>query len=924
MTDPGLTLTGQAPAEADVRLRDPALTPSGLWRQLWDGGLAPHVVTATRATAFGRTHDEFAAALDEAGVTALSVGHEYDGTRSSVYQRAARWLTLRAESDDGTGDELFWKGMRVTRSLGSGGKVMGVPSTTDDIHNGPLALLRMADAVPTVVIHLDTALFEAASDEDGFVQFLTALANSLDVHLVAGRLTRAKLWDRHRHRLPSSVSDPANPHQTDGSRVDAATLVAADDTLGRDSRQVAILREIARSDSETLSYHALEASQEVSRSRISQILTADEGSLEELGLVATFGKRGDRHVELTPGGRAFLDALDEEIARQRELDEFVQSDSESVSDDLHPAEHGRDSLRARGEGVAQEPDPRRKGDGLATVDTLARRDAVGAGAAAPDGGVAVLDHSTERIDDYRKPGVFYDPRTDTLTVSAEFVSPMQYWVSIARALASPYVFDRVLTDDRLTDPDHDFAELLAEYREVLWGKRCLGYLDNDDVDDADDYRTALQDARDGLEDLTRKLNNGDYDDEELFRGTILKDAHGLVGTLTHLLDLVDVDLVREVRIPDFARDFDEDRQDALVRTLATGATIAAEYDGYVARRQLFESRTDKVDGAIMVDPDAADPHGDLIGSFVLKGRFNSKQGEFADRLRERLNDPETLRDDAPEFTVPIPVRTACSRRQYAQALEGMCETKNLRPTREAVSVACLLAGTPYAVADAIHWLGSEAYPRDIRLDELRYALGKLGQQEPDRLVPHESTATQEIVAALLTADQRLSPSELAERAGVAASTVHRKHDRLSALGLLDATDDAYRIQLPFHTTAGRRDEPDRLPWFLADQTDGDTVLVRDVCYRLAEAAVDDPARWGDPDDPICGVWLDTADGVPDLARLLTEWPWLDAWIDTLEAVLDEPAAIDRSYPVATMGPRIEQTSITAENYTASESPSAAD
>jgi DNA-binding MarR family transcriptional regulator len=875
-------------------------------------------------TAAGRTADAFHDALDAGGVTALSVGDEFDGTRSSVYQRAIRWLTLQADGDDKGGQELFWKGMRVSRSLGSGGKVMGVASTPADIHDGPLALLRLVDASPTIVIHLDTSLFEDAYDEDQFVQFIANLATTLDVHIVGGRLTRAKLWDRHRHRLPSSVSDPANPHHTDRPRVDAAQLVAADDVLDRDSRAVTVLREIAEADGETLSYHALEASHAVDRSRVSQILTAEDDSLEELGLVSTFGKRGDRHVELTPGGREFLDALDEEIARQQELSDFVRSDSGSVSNQLHPLDHGRDSWRARGEGAGQDSDPRRKGKGLAPVETLARREAAGARAAAPDGGVAVLNHPTERIDDYRKPGVFWDWRTETLTVSAEFVSPMQWWVSIARALASPYVFDRVLTQERLNDPDHDFAELLAEYRDVLWGKRCLGYLDNDEIEDAGDYCDALQDARDGLEDLTRRLNHGDFEDKNRFRGTILKEAHGLAGTLTHLLDLVDVDLVREVRIPDFARDFDEDRENALVRSLATGATIAAEYEGFVARRQLFESRTEKVDGAIIVEPDAADPHGDLIGSFVLKGRFNSKRDDLANHLRQRLNDPDALRDDAPEFTVPIPVRTSCSRQQYAQALEAMCDAKNLRPTREAVSVVCLLAGTPYAVADALHWLAGEEFPRDIRLDELRYALGKLGQQEDDRVVPEETTSVQSIVVALLTAERRLSPSELAEGADCAVSTVHRNRDRLAALGLLDVTDDGHRIQLPFHTKAGRRDESDRLPWHLAAQADGETVLVRDICYRLVETVVDDPARWGDPEDPICGVWLATTDGVPDFGGLLSEWPWLDSWIDTLEAALDQPAAIDRSHPVATMGPRIEQTSVTAENYAASEPPSAAD
>jgi len=56
--------------------------------------------------------------------------------------------------------------------------------------------------------------------------------------------------------------------------------------------------------------------------------------------------------------------------------------------------------------------------------------------------------------------------------------------------------------------------------------------------------------------------------------------------------------------------------------------------------------------------------------------------------------------------------------------------------------------------------------------------------------------------------------------------------------------------------------------------------------------VDDPTRWGDPHDPVCGCWLSLTDnGLPDLRPLLEHWEWLDPWVEIFEAVLEKQSML---------------------------------
>jgi len=159
---------------------------------------------------------------------------------------------------------------------------------------------------------------------------------------------------------------------------------------------------------------------------------------------------------------------------------------------------------------------------------------------------------------------------------------------IARALLDPKTFDQVLTEDRLAELDG-----LIEDGTYVRGSRNLGWL-ADSVDSAGEYVDVLEDARDELLDMTRSLAHRDYDvcETSEYLSRITKTAMGLAGTAFHVLDLLDIDVVWEARLPDYNRHperYGEDNAELLATTLAKNAPIGDD-GNHVVRRLLFEDR----------------------------------------------------------------------------------------------------------------------------------------------------------------------------------------------------------------------------------------------------------------------------------------------------------------------------------------------
>jgi hypothetical protein len=928
--DPGLTLTDQHPANAIATVDVDGRPPADVWNELARSpGFRDRLVRSVRDGLRGLTLAETYDVLADAGVTAL--GGSYADLARDVARGDSRglWTLLRATAEFGQ--------PRDRRSVLG----VGIDAPLSAVANGPLAVLGLTDTdrtdgsdtetsgTETIAVRIGAGFREQRADQRrALCSLLADLAQAFDVRLVASGLTRRFLATEHRGDLPG-VSDPCNDSPRAGR---LAALV--DDALGAidpDGRPMSILRQIAADPAETLSYHALASDGQVSRSRVRQCV----GRLREFELVATYDDPKGTTVDLLPAGGELIETFDKQIGRQRRLDECV---SETGKPSLHtpcsparaggPPTAGRDSeAEASATDAAVARDGQRVyAEGAVDVRSLNRREYAAAVAGAESAGIGLVDHAfdLETDRDGREPGVYYDRDADRLVVSAEYANPHQHVVATANALTSTWLFRHVLPADRLDGNDDgdgdngDLAGLTVDDLDVLRNCRNLGHLPDRAANGAD-YIDELRAAREQLLEMTSDMKaaerEGDTERRDVLRSEATKVAIGLVGTMTHLLDLAGVDVVQELRLPEFSRHLGSktDQRADLVKHLALRTAIEATYGQHVVYRQLFEDRPRKRQSAFSVDVDAADPFGSLVTSFVLVGPGVSS---LETDLRDGVRNPAAVHEDAPEFALRVPIRDRTdSRSAYAQAVRSMCSAKDLTASRSAVTFCRALTGSPYDTADALHGLApeSKAPGRDIALDEVRYALSTLSS---NRILPDASPTVSKVVHALLTAVEPLSQRELADRAGVSPRSVRSHRAVLEAFDLVRETesktesesDGGLRFALPFRD---ERDSPDRgaavLPSYAVGSPDRAAhTRASDVLFGVVDRLIADPSRLGDPDDPIGGAFFDPggSDAVSDRLCRPDAWPWLSPWVSLLRALCDvdeETDVPDREQRSVVMG-----------------------
>jgi hypothetical protein len=343
----------------------------------------------------------------------------------------------------------------------------------------------------------------------------------------------------------------------------------------------------------------------------------------------------------------------------------------------------------------------------------------------------------------------------------------------------------------------------------------------------------------------------------------MRSAHGLAGSIAHLLDVAGVDLIRELRIPSPVND--SDIAD-IMETVSVAATIQSTYGHYATYRQLFEDRPAKLETALSPQVDAADPYGTYIGSLVVR---SPSPDRVLEPLADHLADPLPVREDRPEIAVEVPLREA-DRSDYVGVLNRVGERKNLTATPEATTLCQTLVSNPWALSAALNRLGEESQQRPIRLDEVRVALAHL---DAEKLLPDATPTVSKTVAALLRSVHPLSKTELSEKAGVSPRSLRSDGnlDALVALDLVRETDDGnYRLTLPFAT------DDERGTQVCPDVVDDDHAVPRDVLYETVLSLVDDAGnRVADPDDPLGALFF--GPGI-DTERLVAELPWIEPWV----------------------------------------------
>lgn len=837
----GLTVTEQAPAAAVATVALEDAPPSEVWGELATaGGFQETLVDAVLDTARGRTPLDVHEALEVAGVDALH------GSYRSLIVRTAR------------GDErAMWDFLRETRGLATG------TSPFEDAI-GAARLFRLAlehtpdRNVPTLEIRVTQAFREVRADQRRAIcELIATLARGCDVRLVATGLVIRWLAREHRQDLPG-VSEARSTAPGGPGPVDEH-VAAARDALDAESREVALLRDLTDEAAGTLPYTALRAEHPVSRSRVSQCLSR----LRELGLIDTFDGVEGKHAELLTAGREYIETLDREIGVQRRLEECVSETGKGRTKDR--------VIPRKLEGPPEETATADGPPGPYRVRYMDRPNHSAAAGAAVDGGISLIDHPLEAADDPRTHLVSYDSGRDEAVVSVHGSGAFPAVVSTAVALASPRFVDQALPVSRL--------EEIGDPPAILRDARCIGALSDEALADGQVLRDALVDWGLEIQELTRKFRSGEYDDADRFRGEIMRSAHGLAGSLAHLLEAVGIDLVREVRVPG---GLDRERAlEPLAKAIGISTAIQARYGVFATYRQLFESRVKKRATALAPDVDAADPFGELIGSYVIRGPDLHR---LEPHLIEALRSPADVHEDAPEIAVSVCVSTGDYRAAYATAVRRICETKNLDVTREAVSLLQAYTGSPYDAARALQQLGREETPREIHPDEVRYALATL---PADRILPDGPPTVSKAVHALLTATRPLTQSELAERAGVSTRSVRNHADRLEAFGLVDDTGDGYRLALPFREERWA-DLEAVIPWYALPNGDRDDR--RDATEKGVLAEVIE-AGFPGTDAVLEAMTAITTLQIPAAVReaVVDVWPWAGPLLEAARVLsADEP------------------------------------
>lgn len=940
-----IRLAGDGDRDADLRLEDPAVAPTDLWRELASRPVVQEAVEhATRTLVDGLDRTAAVDELLEEGVTALeelfasrlvdAVAREQETDDVS-----GRTDVSGADVDDEEGGP--WGVIHAALPTLGGQTSLGPKGGEDAILDGPIQLFAASGVEPTLDVVLGQQFMSLEADRrEALLGFLVDVSAGMTVRLEAGPVIRNHLVRRHDDVLPASCVNDARDRTlvrapTAGAleeRVDAAlSRLAWDDPAWR------TLWTIAETPREQRRYSELYADVrlDVGKSAIRKQL----GRLEDAGLVDR-RREGNQHVAaVTHVGIEAVQPLREDVGLPGGPDTARDSDAREsaaaaasgpaaggaspegcggnrdtpdgnrstaggsasgVNDPLSssagavfsPCEGGRgETGPAGGQPEAAARDGPSRGP---TTEYLARRrhDAIVGASSGVD--VALLDAEPPEREHPGDRLVSFDEDRDELVVDVQ-AHPTRMAVTavrLAAALASnDLMYHSVDLPQRLEDGDGPLGGL--ELNEVVLRKgRCIGWLGDEDLEGSR-FVDRLRRAREQLLEDTNRLSASDGEYRSDVASDVLADALGLAGTLTHLYDLLDVDVHRHISFPDWRRNWNpekEARRQSVKRFLAYSTTISSHHGAYVMYRKLYEHRLEKREDALQgpaVDPE--DPVGEHIGSWTLTGPGISDFSLELDRILSGWDVHPDAVDDQREFFVDLEVGQGWRREAVVATAGRVLERKRLRLSSATTSLLLGLLESPFALADGLDRLKEEdpGDDRHLHLDEVRFAVSML---DVDEVLPSASIGARKIVAALLESGEGLSTSRLADRAGVDEATVREHRDRLAALGLLDVQEHGdgratlHRLQLPRRDE--RRSEDAPAPRFLEDVGDQDVVaaglphVVESVLNDLGESIAA-----GLPD-----VWrrlLEREADVDEVWRRRERWRWLGRWGDVLAAFAGE-------------------------------------
>jgi hypothetical protein len=342
---------------------------------------------------------------------------------------------------------------------------------------------------------------------------------------------------------------------------------------------------------------------------------------------------------------------------------------------------------------------------------------------------------------------------------------------------------------------------------------------------------------------------GDNDDENENLSAVMRNAHGLLGTVSRIYDMLDIEITRILKVPDWAVE-DGTRRDNLAKMIATQTAVSSRYGLYSAYRVLYEDREAKRSQLLATpDVDTTDPVGDTTGSWVLAGPTVDLMRPHLQDLDEHL-DLQDGADGFSAFIVNLDIVDGDRRDAVATALSRQLSLKSLKPTRETVSILHALTSGIFAAARAVFHLGGETdQPRTLTTDDLRYALSRL---DIDELLPEFGPrSVSEAIAILLEVEEPISTGDFADLLNVSRQTLRNNETYfadLEAAGVIDREDlgagraTEWRICLPFdgEKTDSRTatPTPDVDTTAYGPQFSEEMAVIAEVLYELGHRDID--------------------------------------------------------------------------------------
>lgn len=883
----------QVPADAQTPIEASGSAVDLHRRLLEDVGDA--IIDAARECP-GDRRDDHRQVLREVGVTAL------DGRLADAIATLAAGTDPSAQSAPAHAHRDV---IDLLEGMGSG-HVDGQPSGRDDLFEALPPLLSLSSTTPTLSVRLGIEWASAdARDRAAVLRYLCDLSTGARIVLAISDAAAHRIVETHADVVPTwlltKCADRRGSQPAPDAERDARQAAAdARETLSPDARPMAVVRHLARSSTQSLSYDRLASRMALDDPPHESVrrLEDDHGLVER-----TERADGTRVVSLRPAGWQLVQTTDGSAPSEDRLT-AVSSAASGVTSGAksgvsHPPENpaympcfpsawdppqtagtdldsGEGTERPDGEGDAVTDDADRRDryhDGMVTARYGDRMDWIPAAEVGETGDLALVDVDfCDRMADDRdgrEPIVSYVEEDDAIHVAAEYCNPKQFATALAHGLTSERLF---AADDWAGRIGRDLEGLEISEREVLWSATCVGWCPAE-IDDGSDW---LDEIRDGRDALCRMSGLTDDPESDVSRSEVTKQALGMIGTMIQVFDLLGVDVLLEARIgkeSSISKHYGEGnpgRRDDLLEHISTLAALCSRVGAFSAFRQLFETReshrSDAFTPGFEANKDTSS--GSMQAGIVVTG---DGVESLAGDLRQRLESPRPIHDDAPPLSIPIDVRAGVDHDRYRSTVRRLLEARGLRETPAAVMVLRAFDVSAWAAAEGL-LLGIEAEDRlrEVDLFEVRRALGVV---DSSRLLPDVDPSARAGVGTLLEAERPISQAEIGRRTDGCSSKSWSNHkNALVAADIARETDDGWRLALPFKSERSPDDLPDvaNPPWYLRAEADdapflaGDPEMRRasDILWWIVERLDIDVDRQFDPDDPI-GYAFEDVDDVLD-------------------------------------------------------------